>query len=93
MHKAVRIAYIALLTLLLFAPLAAHPQGCSLCKDATAGSAPKARQGLRRAILVLGIPAAAIFLTVLALATRIQPNGAEDHGLSSPLTAEGEESR
>ena len=82
-----------LLGLLLHPPTAAHAQGCSLCKDATAGSAPKARQGLRRAILVLGIPAAAIFLTVLALATRIQPNGAEDHGLSSPLTAEREESR
>jgi hypothetical protein len=92
MHKVVRIAYIALLALLLFAPLAAHPQGCSLCKDATAGSAPKARQGLRRAILVLGIPAAAIFLTVLALATRIPPSSGEDYNLSSPLTVESKES-
>jgi L-asparagine transporter-like permease len=62
-----------LLAALLCLAAQAYGQGCSLCKDATAGSAPKARQGFRRAILVLGIPAGAIFLAVLVIAKRIQP--------------------
>ena len=62
-----------LIIVLLSLPLAAHGQGCSLCRDTTAGSAPKARQGLRRAILILGIPAGAIFLGTLLIARRIQP--------------------
>ncbi len=45
-------------------------QGCNLCKDATAGSAPHMRTGIRRAILMLGIPAGAVFLSVLVVARR-----------------------
>jgi hypothetical protein len=47
-------------------------QGCSACRDSTAGSAPQVRQGLRRAILVLGLPAATIFITILVLAYRME---------------------
>jgi hypothetical protein len=54
-----------LLALGLFAGTAAHAQSCSLCRDATAGSAPHARESLRRGILVLGLPAGAIFLGIL----------------------------
>jgi hypothetical protein len=64
-----------LIALLLTTPVAVRAQGCSLCKDATAGSSPQARRGLRRAILVLGIPAVAIFLGVLVIARQIQPGG------------------
>jgi hypothetical protein len=45
-------------------------QGCSACRDNTAGSAPEVRQALRKAIPILGIPAAALFLGILLLATR-----------------------
>jgi hypothetical protein len=58
-------------------PLSAHAQGCSLCRDATAGSAPHARQGLRRGIFVLGLPAGAIFLGILVLARRTQPRDSD----------------
>jgi hypothetical protein len=71
-----------LATLLLTLPHAIHAQGCSLCKDTTAGSAPKARQGLRRAILVLGIPAGTIFLGILLIACRIQPREREGQGVA-----------
>jgi hypothetical protein len=73
MNRAQRAARALTITLLLSLPLAAHAQGCSLCRDTTAGSAPKARQGLRRGILILGIPAGAIFLATLLIARRIQP--------------------
>jgi hypothetical protein len=62
-----------ILALTLILPLSTHAQGCSLCKDATAGSAPRQGQALRRAILILGLPAGAIFLGILALARRIKP--------------------
>ena len=75
MHKGWRIARVMLIALLLTTPVAVRAQGCSLCKDATAGSSPQARRGLRRAILVLGIPAVAIFLGVLVIARQIQPGG------------------
>jgi hypothetical protein len=74
-HKGWRIARVMLIALLLTTPVAVRAQGCSLCKDATAGSSPQARRGLRRAILVLGIPAVAIFLGVLVIARQIQPGG------------------
>jgi len=61
------------LALILAAPTLSHAQGCSLCKDATAGSAPRAQQSLRRAILILGIPAGAIFLGILVVARKIKP--------------------
>jgi hypothetical protein len=74
-HKGWRIARVMLIALLLTTPVAVRAQGCSLCKDATAGSSPQARRGLRRAILVLGIPAVAIFLAVLVIARQVQPCG------------------
>ncbi|MBV8113504.1 MAG: hypothetical protein JO300_02105 [Silvibacterium sp.] len=63
------IAFASLLTL---AP-PIHAQGCSLCRDTTAGSAPRVRQSLRRAILVLGVPAGGIFLGILLVAKNIRP--------------------
>ena len=54
-------------------PTFGHAQGCSLCKDTTAGSAPRVRQSLRRAILILGLPAGGIFIGILVLARRIKP--------------------
>jgi hypothetical protein len=74
-HKGWRIARVILVALLLTAPVVVRAQGCSLCKDATAGSSPQARRGLRRAILVLGIPAVAIFLGILTIARQVQPRG------------------
>jgi len=59
----------ALLTL----PSMVKAQGCSLCRDSAAGSSPELRQGLRRGILALGVPAVAIFLGILLVARRIQP--------------------
>lgn len=61
------------LAALLCLPVLTHAQGCSLCRDTTAGSAPKAREGLRRGILVLGLPAGAVFLGILAVAWKIKP--------------------
>jgi hypothetical protein len=59
------------LSALLFAcALTAHAQGCSMCRDTTAGSAPQIRAGLRRAIPVLAIPAIALFVGFFALARR-----------------------
>jgi hypothetical protein len=63
----------AVLAALLCAPALSFAQGCSLCRDTTAGSAPKAREGLRRGILVLGIPAGAVFVGILALAWKMKP--------------------
>jgi hypothetical protein len=71
----------------------ARAQGCSLCKDATAGSAPRAREGMRRAILVLGIPAGAVFLGILVIARCIQPREEEIGSSYSPLTVDGEDAR
>jgi hypothetical protein len=60
-----------ILSLLLLAPaLTAHAQGCSMCRDTTAGSAPQIRAGLRRAIPVLAIPAIALFLGFFVIARR-----------------------
>jgi hypothetical protein len=49
---------------------AAHGQGCSMCRDTTAGSAPQIRAALRRAITVLAIPAIALFIGFFAIARR-----------------------
>lgn len=54
-------------------PAVGAAQGCSLCRDTAAGSAPKAREGLRRGILVLGLPAGAVFAGILAVAWKIKP--------------------
>ena len=50
---------------------------CSLCRDMTAGSAPRARGALRRAIPVLGIPALTVFGGILLFAY-IQRNSFKD---------------
>lgn len=63
----------AALAALLCLPVLIHAQGCSLCRDTTAGSAPKARAGLRRGILVLGFPAGAVFVGILAVAWKVKP--------------------
>jgi hypothetical protein len=63
------------LAALLCLPLLTYAQGCSLCRDTTAGSAPKTREGLRRGILVLGLPAGAVFVGILALASKMKPRG------------------
>jgi hypothetical protein len=47
-----------------------YGQGCSMCRDTTAGSAPQVRAGLRRAIPVLAIPAILLFAGFLVLARR-----------------------
>lgn len=69
---------ILLLAMALVMPAFSHAQGCSLCKDTTAGSAPIVRQSLRRAILILGLPAAGIFIGILVLARRIKPREAPE---------------
>lgn len=69
---------ILLLATALVMPAFSHAQGCSLCKDATAGSAPIVRQSLRRAILILGVPAGGIFVGILVLARRIKPREAPE---------------
>jgi hypothetical protein len=74
---------IFLLAVALALPLSSHAQGCSLCKDVTAGSAPHQRQALRRAILIMGIPAGALFLGTLVLAGKIKPR--EDSDLPNQL--------
>jgi hypothetical protein len=59
------------LAILLFTcTLTAHAEGCSMCRDTTAGSAPQIRAGLRRAIPVLAIPAIALFIGFFAVAHR-----------------------
>ena len=68
-----RLFTLALLIFALAAPSAATAQGCSLCRDATAGSAPQARKALRRAIPLLGLPAIGIFAGGLVLARKVKP--------------------
>lgn len=59
-------------------PVAGHAQGCSVCRDTSAGSAPKEREGLRRGILVLGLPAGAAFLGILAVAWKTKPREVQE---------------
>jgi len=61
---------LCLTALLLSSTPAARAQGCSMCRDTTAGSAPQIRAGLRRAIPVLAIPAIALFVGFFAVARR-----------------------
>lgn len=49
---------------------AAQAQGCSACKDSVAGASAKTQQGFRRAIPVLAIPAAALFVAMLLVSRR-----------------------
>jgi hypothetical protein len=62
---------ICLTALLFLLPAAAQAQGCSMCRDTTAGSAPEIRAGLRRAIPVLAIPAIGLFIAFFVVARRI----------------------
>ena len=55
---------------LLLGTFVGHAQGCSMCRDTTAGSAPQVRAGLRRAIPVLAIPAVLLFGGFLFMARR-----------------------
>ena len=66
------------LTVGLAAPSKASAQGCTLCRDATAGSTPQARKALRLAIPLLGIPAIGIFAGALILARRIKPDSSSE---------------
>jgi hypothetical protein len=61
---------ICLTALLFLLPITAHAQGCSMCRDTTAGSAPQIRAGLRKAIPVLAIPAISLFVTFFVIARR-----------------------
>jgi hypothetical protein len=54
----------------MLSPALARAQGCSVCRDTVQGSAPRMRQSLRRAIPILGVPAAILFLTMLTVAWR-----------------------
>jgi hypothetical protein len=69
-------------TVLLCSALALHAQGCSMCRDTTAGSAPQIRAGLHRAIPVLAIPAIALFVGFFIVARRTdvwhRPNSDDD---------------
>jgi hypothetical protein len=66
-----RIRWIILSLALLFLPAGlARGQGCSACRDNTAGSAPQMRQALRKAIPILGIPACILFAGIMVLAVR-----------------------
>jgi len=67
-----RFCLIALCLAILLFPCAraAHAQGCSMCRDTTAGAAPQIRAGLRKAIPILAIPALALFLTFFVVARR-----------------------
>ena len=49
---------------------AAHAQGCSACKDSVADAPAKTQQGFRRAIPVLAIPAAGLFVAMLVVSRR-----------------------
>jgi hypothetical protein len=78
MSRAIRtLALLMPLAAVLAFPAFASAQGCSMCRDTAAGSAPQVRQSLRRAIPVLGVPAAMVFLAMLAVAFRFpsRPRG------------------
>jgi hypothetical protein len=77
----VRAAWRLCLSLALGAALwvpGAQAQGCSLCRDTTAGSAPALRAALRRAIPVLAIPALGLFVGFLAIARRLDADIRDD---------------
>ena len=65
--------FFAAVVLLILLCLPATSFACSACRDDTAGSAPQTREGLRKGILVLGIPAAAVFVGILVLAWKMKP--------------------
>ncbi len=61
-------------------PSKARAQGCSQCRDTTAGSAPQARKSMRIAIPLLGFPAIGIFAGAVVLAKRIKPGSSSNIG-------------
>lgn len=64
--------HICFMTVLLLSPtIVAHAQGCSMCRDTTAGSAPQIRAVLRRAIPILAVPALGLFIAFFVVARRI----------------------
>ncbi len=76
-------ALLLLLAAMLTLPALIHAQGCSMCRDTAAGSAPLVRKSLRRAIPVLGIPATALFLAMLGVAFRFLTKPAKGAGRHS----------
>jgi hypothetical protein len=60
----------SLTILLLLSSFAARGQSCTMCRDTTAGSAPRVQAGLRRAIPVLAVPAILLFGGFLVIARR-----------------------
>jgi hypothetical protein len=78
---------LCLATLFFACTLAAHAQGCSMCRDTTAGSAPQIRSGLRRAIPVLAVPAIALFVGFFALARHSDAWHRSDPDLTHPSAA------
>jgi hypothetical protein len=56
----------------MLSPSRAPAQGCSMCRDTAAGSSPRMRQSLRRAIPILGIPAGTLFLAMLTVAWKFE---------------------
>jgi hypothetical protein len=72
-----RLLVTAMLAAGLCAPAMGHTQSCSLCRDSTAGAPAQEREGMRRGILVLGIPAGGVFVGILVLALRMKPKEEE----------------
>lgn len=75
LNKLKRLGIASALAALLLIPIPSF--ACSACRDMSAGSAPQARAGLRKGILVLGIPAAGIFVGILILAFKTKPHPEE----------------
>ena len=78
-----RFCLLLTLAALFFLPVPSF--ACSACRDISAGSAPQARAGLRKGILVLGIPAAGIFAGILILALKTKPRAEESHEEHRPI--------
>ncbi|HTW45830.1 MAG TPA: hypothetical protein VMD58_09815 [Acidobacteriaceae bacterium] len=72
-----RLLAVAALGAALWLPAPCRAQGCSLCRDTTAGAPAKEREGMRRGILVLGIPAGGVFVGILAVAWKMKPKDEE----------------
>jgi hypothetical protein len=69
--RQIHLLRICLMTMVLLSPaLVVRAQGCSMCRDTTAGSAPQVRAGLRRAIPVLAVPAIGLFIAFFVVARR-----------------------
>lgn len=66
-------------------PGAVYAQSCSLCRDTTAGSAPKMREGLKRGILVLGGAAGMVFAVIL-IAARMARVSETEEATSEPVS-------